>query len=358
MELDQFSLAVDPPAPVLRLRDAFGAEWPNITASRERSAAKLEELRVHLTAAVPHDTTLVVFGSLARNEFTEGSDVDWTLLVDGAANPEHWDTTQRIRAKLASLGVNPPTAGGAFGSLTFSHDLIHKIGGDDDTNQNTTQRLLLLLESARIGPARAYDHVVENILTRYIEEDLLGPNDTPFRVPRFLLNDFARYWRTMAVDFAHKRRVRQAQKWALRTTKLRLSRKLLYSAGLLSCYLCGQEFRNLPARNRYHDARRVMEFLAQLVGTTPLDIVARVVLDSFGETSVAGRNIFDTYDEFLGVMNDAGKRRTLERLRPEEADYTAVYQEARELGSRFHDALTRLFFQEPLREFTIHYGVF
>ncbi|HZF98851.1 MAG TPA: nucleotidyltransferase domain-containing protein, partial [Pseudoxanthomonas sp.] len=330
MELNQLRLAVDPPAPVLRLRDAFGAEWPNITASRQRSAATLELLKVRLTAAVPPDTTLVVFGSLARNEFTEGSDVDWTLLVDGAANPEHWDTTQRIRAKLASLAVNPPTAGGAFGSLTFSHDLIHKIGGDDDTNQNTTQRLLLLLESAHIGPAAAYDQVVGSILRRYIEEDLL-PNETPFRVPRFLLNDFARYWRTMAVDFAHKRRVRQGDKWALRTTKLRLSRKLLYSAGLLSCYLCGEEFRAARRANPYHDAHQVTQFLAKLVGTTPLDIVARVVLDSFGETSVAGRQVFDTYDEFLGMMNDTGKRETLKRLRPNEADSNAVYQEARQL---------------------------
>ena len=358
MKLNELSLAVDRPAPVLQLRDACGAEWPNITALRERSAAKLKALRVHLTATVPQDTTLVVFGSLARNEFTAGSDVDWTLLVDGAANPEHWDTTQRIRAKLGSLGINPPTAGGAFGSLTFSHDLIHKIGGDDDTNQNTTQRLLLLLESAYIGPGRAYEHVVVSILTRYIEEDLLSPNDTPFRVPRFLLNDFARYWRTMAVDFAHKRRVRQADKWALRTTKLRLSRKLLYSAGLLSCYLCGEQFRGARRSNPYHDARQVTQFLAQLVRTTPLDIVARVVLDYFGETSVAGRQIFDTYDEFLGVMNDVGKRETLKRLRPEEADSNAVYQEARQLGTQLHDALTRLFFEGPLREFTTHYGVF
>jgi hypothetical protein len=34
MNLNPSSLTVHPPAPVLRLRDAFGAEWPNITASR------------------------------------------------------------------------------------------------------------------------------------------------------------------------------------------------------------------------------------------------------------------------------------------------------------------------------------
>ncbi|HMG69176.1 MAG TPA: nucleotidyltransferase domain-containing protein [Chitinophagaceae bacterium] len=30
------------------------------------------------------DVDLVVFGSIARNECTIGSDVDWTLLIDGS----------------------------------------------------------------------------------------------------------------------------------------------------------------------------------------------------------------------------------------------------------------------------------
>lgn len=358
MESDQLTLPVDPPAHVLQLRDALGADWPNITAARERAAATQERLRIHLPSLIPDDTSLVVFGSLARNEFTEGSDVDWTLLVDGAADPEHWETTQRIRNRIGEHGIRQPTAGGSFGRLTFSHDLIHRIGGDDDTNQNTTQRLLLLLESTPIGNRKAYDHVVGNILKRYIEEDLLSPNDTPFRVPRFLLNDFGRYWRTMAVDFAHKRRVRQAEKWALRTTKLRLSRKLLYGAGLLGCFLCDQEFRSAPATPQWHGAQRVVEYLGRLVGKTPLDIVAYVVLHFFGENSGAGRELFDTYDAFLGLLNDTRKRERLETLSPGDADSDPVYQEARKLGSRFHDALTRMFFDDPLQEFTIRYGVF
>ncbi len=35
--------------------------------------------------------------------------------------------------------------------MAFSHDIIHQIGGQDDTNKNTTQRILLLLESCAIG---------------------------------------------------------------------------------------------------------------------------------------------------------------------------------------------------------------
>lgn len=219
---EQLALSVVPPADVLELHARLGADWGFILRARAKAQETITRLRAEVSHLAPRDTTMVVYGSLARHEFTDGSDIDWTLLVDGMATPEHQDQAQRIGARLREKGFKAPANGGAFGNLTFSHDLIHRIGGDDDTNHNTTQRLLLLLESLPVSHSGAYDRVVSNILTRYIEEDLVGPADTPYRVPRFLQNDVARYWRTMAVDFAHKRRVRAAQGWALRTAKLRM----------------------------------------------------------------------------------------------------------------------------------------
>jgi hypothetical protein len=83
----------------------------------------------------------VVYGSLARDEFTKGSDVDWTLLIDGPANRRHLDTAHDIEAKLEELGMKEPSRDGA---MTFSHELVHQIGGEDDRNSNTTRRILLL----------------------------------------------------------------------------------------------------------------------------------------------------------------------------------------------------------------------
>lgn len=360
---EQLGLTVDPPAPILDLRDRLGAEWPWIMASREKSAATMERLgrelgHPHLT---PPDTTLVVFGSLARGEFTDGSDVDWTLLVDGAANPYHQEAAQRIRCRLGEMGLAPPAPGGPFGSLTFSHDLLHNIGGDDDTNRNTTQRLLLLLESAPVGRDRAaYDRLVGSVLARYVEEDIVSPGDTPYRVPRFLQNDVARYWRTMAVDFAHKRRVRGTQGWALRNAKLRLSRKLMYVAGLLSCFSCDSAFRARTRRQPWREADEVVEHLSGLVRSTPLDIVAGMMLYYFGELSGAAQKLFGVYDEFLGLLHDREWRAHLKGLPPAQADTDREYQRVRGLGMRLQDALTEVFFHAdtPLRDLTIRYGVF
>lgn len=361
--LEQLGLSVDPPAPVLVLRERLGAEWPYIMASREKSATMMERLRreldqPHLT---PSDTTLVVFGSLARGEFTDGSDVDWTLLVDGAADPYHQGAAQRIRTRLDDMKLTAPSPGGPFGSLTFSHDLVHRIGGDDDTNQNTTQRLLLLLESAPVGRARAaYDRVVSNVLARYVEEDIVGPGDSAYRVPRFLQNDVVRYWRTMAVDFAHKRRERGPKGWALRNAKLRLSRKLMYTAGLVSCFSCDSRFRARSRSQPWHEAQQVEEYLAGLVRTTPLDIMAGMMLDYFGELSGVARILFGVYDEFLGMLHDEDIRKHLKELPASEADTDDRYQRVRDLGKQFQEALTDIFFvrDTPLRELTIQYGVF
>lgn len=361
---DQLDLAVHPPSPVMELRDALGSEWPSITEARGKAASTLDTLHRELYPLIPAETALVIYGSLARHEFTHGSDVDWTLLVDGAASAEHPATARRIEGRLREKELKEPAPGGAFGNLTFSHDLIHRIGGEDDSNSNTTQRLLLLLESTPIGSSDAYNRVVRNILERYIEEDLIGPGDSPYRVPRFLLNDVVRYWRTMAVDFAHKRRARGAKGWALRTAKLRMSRKLMYAAGLVSCYSCEYEFgaqrTAYEPRQRERATVQIVDHLLNLVRKTPLDIVADAVLYFFGETSGAAGKLFGAYDEFLAILNDGDKRKHLDRLPPQEADSDPVYATVREIGARFQEALTSIFFDRdtPLRELTRRYGVF
>lgn len=347
---------VEPPCEVDRLAAKLGQAWPHILEARGRAARALGRLEHGLDDLVARDSgfSFVVYGSLARFEFTQGSDVDWTLLVDGRADPAHREAEILVRKRIRELGFDQPEPGGTFAGLTFSHDLVHKIGGEDDTNRNTTQRILLLLESAPVGDRTSYGSVVRNVLHRYIGEDHLAPDESPFRVPRFLHNDVSRYWRTMAVDFAQKRRIRAGEGWALRTLKLQMSRKLMYAAGLLSCYSCTLDLAGQP---REHGRFRVVEHLEGMVRKTPLDIVARAAL-SFGECSVPARELFSSYDEFLAVLDDRERRDHLEDLQPgQEAD--PQYQQAHAIGKRFGDALIEMFFEtKPLAELTRRYGVF
>jgi hypothetical protein len=85
----------------------------------------------------------------------------------------------------------------------FSHSLVHEIGGLADSHVNTTRRILLLLESKAIGDRTVCDRVIRALLSRYLEEDTHFHPASGSRsfVPRFLLTDVVRYWRTIAVDY-------------------------------------------------------------------------------------------------------------------------------------------------------------
>lgn len=347
------------------LSQRLDRNWNAIQKARDEADNKYASLSIALNDHTTEDTSMVVFGSLARREITSGSDLDWVLLVDGAASSEHLDASLAIEGYLQNEKHKGPGSEATFGGLVFSHDLVHYIGGQDDSNRNLTQRLLMLLESIPIGRSEAHNRVVNNILRRYILEDYGWMHArNPSNVPRFLHNDIVRYWRTLAVDFAYKRRQRQGKGWALRTAKLRLSRKLTYAAGLLTCYSCALEptLRNLESgATKDSAAHAVVAHLADYVRLTPLDIVSKVLLENDQLTEVAPR-LLDAYNEFLNILNDDESRRRLDTLQYDEIATDATYQRVRELGHEFQDGLNEIFFSperhNDFYQLTRTYGVF
>ena len=158
--------------PTLELSRRIGVQWPNIEAARTFSRETLALLRSALADSDSDDTSVVVFGSLGREEFTSGSDIDWNLLVDGIADPNHHALFLDTQKKIKEVATKSVGREGTFDAFVSSHDLIHKIGGEDDTNKNLTRRLLLLLESAPIGRSVARARVVKRTrLKRYLLED-------------------------------------------------------------------------------------------------------------------------------------------------------------------------------------------
>ncbi len=230
--------------------------WEAIETARSESVRVTGRVAELLRDQDSEATSIVSYGSLARQEWTSGSDLDWTLLVDGGVDPQHIEAVHRIEGILSKAKFTKPGRTGTFGNCSFGHDLVHKIGGQEDTNQNTTRRILLLLESIAIGRAEAYKRVRRHALLRYVEDDRGLRYGTVAFVPRFLLNDVARYWRTIAVDFAQKQRDQSMEGWALRNAKLRMSRKLIFASGLLICLQCELDPAAGPAREALRTIRR------------------------------------------------------------------------------------------------------
>src|ERR1019366_2010425 len=99
------------------LAKQLGANWPFIRSGRQNSRIEISRIQEACKALVMPDTSLVVFGSLARLEFTDGSDIDWTLLVDGITIPQHLTVARQISDALAKLEAKPPGRTGTFGNM-------------------------------------------------------------------------------------------------------------------------------------------------------------------------------------------------------------------------------------------------
>jgi hypothetical protein len=210
------------------------------------------------------------------------------------------------------------------------------------------------------------ERVIRQLFRRYLDEDrgYHALHDFQLRVPRRLLNDVVRYWRTMAVDYAAKRRDRDWDGWAIRNVELRTSRKLMFAAGLAMCLFC--ELKPSASLVSLADGQAAEDefygelgaFLQDFTNTSPLDILAE-----FGEelgAQEATCELLDRYDEFLAILDDEGKRTTLEKLSVERATRDPTYLAAREIGTGFQEALTKLFFKsnDELTTLTQRYGVF
>lgn len=345
----------------------FKQHWPAIAQVRIRAPHIRQQIFDAIasvdTHLIPSDVALVVFGSLSRNEWTSGSDVDWTLLLDTGANPQHYRVAQRVGDILTDLKLAEPGNTGIFGNMTFSHDLIHQIGGQEDTNINQTRRLLMMLESTAIVGGDVHQRVLKQILQRYVHDGLpmaMSHATTAMDVPRFLLNDIVRYWRTMTVDYAKKAWDNPNHKWALRKSKLRLSRKLMFSSGLLMCFTCeliGAD-KDTNLFDHEHPESQLVNLLLKQVALSPLDRLCNALLQLSNEKTAA--KLLGAYDRFLAILDDPESRRTLTKLTPESAAGNPLFDEIEQIGEQFNAGLETLFFDDhpALAQCIRRYGIF
>ena len=352
--------------PFEALRNNLAISLPNIESARKNADATKERLKEVLNGIdLPETTALIVFGSLARREWTNGSDVDWTLLVNGPSDPEHFRLRLLIDERIRQAFKKPGQTE-TFGTLTSSHELVHHIGGDEDTNRNLTRRILLLLESCSVFGITERNKVIRAVLQRYI---VCGPsipdsNDVRFTVPRFLLNDVVRLWRTFAVDYAAKKWQRADKGWALRNAKLRIPRKLTFAKGFLMCLDCElllsqSLWKEVGTPKLGMIEEQLVNGCAELVNLTPLDLLSRVLMAL--NSSTTAKQILEAYDHYLGLVNDDVKRKHLDKsVDFKKAMQDPVFAEVREISHRFGAGLQKLFFDEhnDLTKLTQKYGVF
>lgn len=381
---------------VAKLAAECGEDWPQYDlAAAETGKAEsvlIQALREEAGTdrLLDGDSSLVLCGSFARYEMVPNSDCDWTLLINGVVSNRHAEVARQIcraleRADREKKGIRAPGSSGTFGNMSFSHDLVHRIGGGADSNANLTRRILMLLESRPVSISvvdssrQVWDAVVRSILERYFEQDVHFSPSAVRKVPRFLLNDLTRYWRTIGVDYAAKYLEQDGNKWAIRNAKLRFSRKLLYAAGLAFCFAFhldppasrrdAQPDLFSFAENDFPDTAGSAPFITSAVafaGTPPLEFLAAFV-DAFvsdaEKRQTISRRLFGTYNNWLALLGDGTKRNGLESLSHDQAGTNNEFQDLRRMSLEFARGLQLLFFNrdsdsDPIAQLSLEYVAF
>lgn len=259
--------------------------------ARDKSNATLATLRSVAKELFKEDSDLIigVNGSVARREETTGSDVDLFVLTLSDRLDAAKTAQADYRECLAAEGIKMPADGGVFEAPLKSAVLLEKIGGEDDTNTHITRRMLYLLEGEWVANKDAFERLRSDLIARYIPDDLEEK-----KIVRFFLNDVIRYWRTICVDFEHKT-ADATKPRAIRLIKLRLSRMLLYVAGIAAT----RQTVGLKAA-----AKR--ETLAQLLGLPPLERLEKI--HGLGKMD----RVQALYATFLSALNCEETRSKLE----------------------------------------------
>lgn len=261
-----------------------------------------------------NDSILVgINGSYARREATLGSDADLFFLYTGDNESQAQDLQIRFHDELESMGYRKPSAGGVFSVPLSVGSICNIIGGLDDTNIQTTQRMLLLLEGDWIYNESLFNKTFENLLSKYVP-----PTVQDKHICIYLLNDIIRYWRTICVDYEYKIGAMNKPR-NLRFIKLRFSRKLLYFAGVLAVSFT----QGLSPQEKINE-------LKNLLSMPPIERLKHLV----DEDSVPA---LDLYAEFLASLDDESTRNSLDDSESEE--FGSLRAKARDFNKEIEDLL-------------------
>ncbi|WP_147110043.1 hypothetical protein [Tateyamaria sp. syn59] len=298
-----------------------GDTSPILAACKTESERQLEQMRKIATDMFgDHPNYLIgVNGSVARRECTSGSDVDLFFLINGKITISDARKAQdAYRSRLKDIGLVMPAHGGVFENPLKINNLLRTIGGDEDTNEFITRRMLFLLEGEWTFNQQLFEQTRSRLIERYVADDL-GDH----KLSLFLLNDVIRYWRTICVDFEHKTATADKPR-AIRLIKLRFSRMLLYLGGVAAV----SQTKGLGVAEK---RQRLEELFA-------MSTIARLQA-IFGP---AMEKPLGRYGRFLAQLDDADIRTQL-KLPGEQGLQTAAYQdlsdEAREFKKDLLDML-------------------
>ncbi len=222
-----------------------------IVSRRSNAQSRLEKLRLEIgkfdSLRCHSDLCIYVTGSFGRLEASPHSDLDLFFVHKGksTSSPMTWISKTLLDAELIQttrvLGFPEFSNDGEYLTIHYLEDMKNALGGRDDDFRNFfTARLLLLLESRPLHNEDTYNDILGEIVNCYYRD--YHDHEKLFR-PVFLINDIIRFWRTLCLNYEHRRNrpkkdTGRQNKSHIDNLKLKFSRLLICHStiALLSIY--------------------------------------------------------------------------------------------------------------------------
>jgi hypothetical protein len=304
---------------------------------REYSLSRLAELGRHLDPreAVVAERPLCTYatGSYGRLEAGPSSDIDLFFLCDFGGDGEFPFTVfVRLAAAIIEateeMGFPPFTGDGQYLEVHHVERMENVLGSPEDDSINAfTARMLLLLESRPVFAPGLYDKLLERVVSFYFRDYVDHPDTF---VPTFLTNDILRFWRTLTLNYEHKRlRLRRLEGEALRTEKAdsALKNYKLKISRLLTCF-------SMVAALTSRDAPVTQDDVLLLCAQTPRERL-RPLAARGGAAGELVPELEDRYERFLDAVQRPKADVLAEFDDPERRKAALV--DASEFGDRIYD---------------------
>jgi hypothetical protein len=241
-----------------------------LSARESYSRRRLEELVTGLSRlrSLQGVGNLCIYatGSFGRLEASEYSDLDlfFVQTSDDASSEIGRIEKTLVDADVIRLARDMAfpefSRDGKFLEVHQLGDILKHLGGQEDDSRNCfTARLLLLLESRSVYADPVYERALKRLVEAYYRD--YHDHEETFR-PVFLANDIVRFWKTLCLNYEHRRnrptndQVTRARSH-LKNLKLKFSRMLTCFSALV--WIAAQQTGPGP------------EAVLKMVGLTPIE---------------------------------------------------------------------------------------
>lgn len=248
-----------------------------------------------------NDICVYATGSYAREEAWEKSDLDLFFINTDKNNvPLSKLTKILVDAELIKLNnklLLPEFSNdGQFLEIHLLKDIIDIGSQEEDYKNFFTARMLFLLESKPLFNKTTYDKVLDRVIDAYFRD--FNKHEKDF-IPVFLVNDILRYWKTLCLNYEHKRNrgKRSEREKKLKAHKNNL--KLKFSRKL-TCYSFLIMIISYYVKPNFTFNKKIIK---EIVNKTPVERLLFVANNSNDNIKANIHKSLVIYSEFLNFVN-------------------------------------------------------